>query len=137
MNVKQMLEELGWTCTLSAGSRGPADIIATRLDMKLAVQVKLRKATKCTITSAEINRLVKLGESIGAAPIVAVVTHDLENILLSSVYSKHTEFQNFIVDPACNLVCISLGSNKSCFMYNMTTGANVGFEIIGGINEKR
>ena len=46
--------------------------------MKLAVQVKLRKDTKCTITSSEINRLIKFAESIGAAPIVAVVTHDLE-----------------------------------------------------------
>ena len=134
MNVKQMLEELGWTCTLSAGSRGPADIIATRLDVKLAVQVKLRKDTKCTITSSEINRLVKFAESIGAVPIVAVVTHDLEKLLVTSVYSKHRDYQNFIVDPAGNLVCIHIGQNKVCYMYNMMTGASVGFEIIGQFN---
>jgi Holliday junction resolvase len=135
MAVKQMLEQLGWTCTLSAGSKGPADIIATRLDMKLAIQVKLRKDTKCTISSSEINRLIKFTAAIGAAPIVAVVTDDLEKLLSTSVYSKHTDYRNFIVDPACNLVCISIGNNQTCFMYNMTTGDKVGFEIVGGANE--
>ena len=133
-DVKQTLENLGWACTLSAGSKGAADVIATQLDMKLAVQVRLRKETKYTITSSEINRLIKFAANIGAAPVVAVVTYDLEKLLSTSVYSRHRKHHNFIVDPAGNLVCINIGQNKVCYMYNMMTGGTVGFETICGVS---
>lgn len=66
------LQHFGWNVRLSTGSRGPADIIATRSSRKWLIQVK--SSSKIPVLKGlEINRLKDMAKTADGLPVVATV----------------------------------------------------------------
>ena len=68
--VALYLKSLGWNVTLSRGSRGPADIIATCGNAYWFIQVK-SSAGVPRIRGYEIKRLKEMAASKGGLPVVS------------------------------------------------------------------
>jgi Holliday junction resolvase len=81
------LKSCGWNVQLSRGSRGPADIIATRGSTKWLIQVKSsRKIPR--LKGQELEYLRKMAESADGLPIVATV-QPKETILAAPTQKGH------------------------------------------------
>jgi Holliday junction resolvase len=69
----------GWTIQLSKGSRGPADLYASKASTLWYIQVKAsRKAPR--IKGLDIRRLEYLASSTGASPVVALLQPSINKI---------------------------------------------------------
>jgi Holliday junction resolvase len=66
------LNSCGWKVQLSRGSRGPADIIATRSSTKWLIQVKSSRKIP-SLKGQEVNRLREMAKSTDGLPIIATV----------------------------------------------------------------
>ena len=66
------LNSCGWNVQLSRGSRGPADIIATRSSTKWLIQVKSSRKIP-GLKGQELNRLREMAKSADGLPIIATV----------------------------------------------------------------
>ncbi|HEX7032575.1 MAG TPA: hypothetical protein VF172_06205 [Nitrososphaera sp.] len=65
------LKTAGWDVRLSPGSRGPADITATRNDHKWFIQVKASLGIP-RLKGSEVRRLKDLAERNGGLPVVSM-----------------------------------------------------------------
>jgi len=69
----------GWTIQFSKGSRGPADLYASKASTLWYIQVKAsRKAPR--IKGLDIRRLEHLASSTGASPVVALLQPSINKI---------------------------------------------------------
>ena len=66
------LQHYGWNVWLSAGSRGPADIIATRSSCKWLIQVKSSNKIP-VLKGREVNQLKDMAKSANGLPVVATL----------------------------------------------------------------
>jgi Holliday junction resolvase len=66
------LTSCGWNVQLSRGSRGPADIIASRGSSKWLIQVKSSRKIP-SLRGRELNRLREMAKAADGLPIVATV----------------------------------------------------------------
>lgn len=66
------LYSCGWKVQLSRGSRGPADIFATRRSNKWLIQVKSSKKIP-SLKGQELNRLKQMAKSVDGLPVIATV----------------------------------------------------------------
>jgi Holliday junction resolvase len=66
------LQHHGWNVWLSAGSRGPADIIATRSSSKWLVQVKSSNKIP-VLKGREVNQLKDMAKTADGLPVVATL----------------------------------------------------------------
>jgi Holliday junction resolvase len=66
------LQHYGWNVWLSAGSRGPADIIATRSSRKWLIQVKSSNKIP-VLKGREVNQLKDMAKSADGLPVVATL----------------------------------------------------------------
>jgi len=66
------LQHHGWNVWLSAGSRGPADIIATRSSSKWLVQVKSSNRIP-VLKGREVNQLKDMAKTADGLPVVATL----------------------------------------------------------------
>jgi|SRR5215831_12997905 Holliday junction resolvase len=70
--VAVFLKARGWNLNLSKGSRGPADIIATRDRAKLLIQVKSSNLVP-RLKGYEIKRLIVLAELVRGSAVIATL----------------------------------------------------------------
>jgi hypothetical protein len=70
--VALYLKSLGWNVTLSRGSRGPADIIATRGNAYWFIQVKSSSGVP-RIRGYEIKKLKEIATYKGGLPVVSTL----------------------------------------------------------------
>lgn len=66
------MQHFGWNVRLSAGSRGPADIIATRSSRKWLIQVKSSNKIP-VLKGREVNHLKDMAKTVGGLPVVATL----------------------------------------------------------------
>lgn len=66
------LQHYGWNVCLSAGSRGPADVIATRSSHKWLIQVKSSNKIP-VLKGREVSRLKDMAKTADGLPVVATV----------------------------------------------------------------
>jgi Holliday junction resolvase len=66
------LKSRGWDIRMSKGSRGPADVIASRKKAIWFIQVK---ASRCVprLKGYEVQRLIEMAYDSGASPVVATL----------------------------------------------------------------
>ena len=67
VRVRKHLEAQGWRVFRSAGSRGPADLLALRLGEVMLIQCK---ANNGYLTPAERQKLVALANELGVIPVI-------------------------------------------------------------------
>ena len=87
------LRSKGWDIQLSRGSRGPADIIATRKSTKWLIQVK--SSTKIPrLKGYEVKRLVELSTVVDGSAVIATLqpTETARSILTSAEEKDDTDF---------------------------------------------
>jgi hypothetical protein len=68
------LQSCGWDVQLSRGSRGPADLIATRGSDKWLIQVKSSSKIP-SLKGHELKQLRKMANSVNGHPVIATVQH--------------------------------------------------------------
>jgi hypothetical protein len=68
------LQSCGWDVQLSRGSRGPADLIATRGSDKWLLQVK-SSSNIPSLKGHELRQLRKMAKSVNGHPVIATVQH--------------------------------------------------------------
>ena len=66
------LQHYGWNVCLSAGSRGPADVIATRSSRKWFIQVKSSNKIP-VLKGREVSQLKDMAKTADGLPVVATV----------------------------------------------------------------
>src|SRR5919108_5287089 len=66
------LQHYGWNVWLSAGSRGPADVIATRSSHKWLIQVKSSNKIP-VLKGREVSQLKDMAKTADGLPVVATV----------------------------------------------------------------
>jgi Holliday junction resolvase len=87
------LRSKGWDIQLSKGSRGPADIIATRMSTKWLIQVK--SSTKIPrLKGYEVKRLVELSRVMSGSAVIATLqpTETARSILTSVGEKDNIDF---------------------------------------------
>lgn len=82
------LKSCGWDVQLSRGSRGPADIIATRGSNKWLIQVKSSRKIP-SLKGQEVEYLRKMAESADGLPVIATV-QPKETVLAAQRAQEHT-----------------------------------------------
>tara|TARA_Y100000996_G_C22286123_1_gene546086 strand:+ start:209 stop:559 length:351 start_codon:yes stop_codon:yes gene_type:complete len=88
-NVVKELEEVGFTCRKSAGSKSPVDVYAYDEEhKKYGIQVRLRPGAKCSMTNNERQKLINFSQSIGAVPVLAAVCKECNSFVLENVKTK-------------------------------------------------
>lgn len=70
--VRDLLEGRGYFVTISAGSKGLADLVGLRVDAKLMVQAKQGKKQ---ISKKEWDALLAEATRVGAVPVLATAVH--------------------------------------------------------------
>lgn len=88
------LNNYGWAVFFSKGSRGPADIVASRDNILLLIQVK--SSTKIPkIRGAEIHNLIQMSEKISHSyPLLSLVHPHLE----CNVNNNTILFGNYLIN---------------------------------------
>jgi Holliday junction resolvase len=81
------LKSCGWNVQLSRGSRGPADIIATRGSNKWLIQVKSSRKIP-SLKGHEVENLRKMAESADGLPVIATV-QPKETVLAAPTQKAH------------------------------------------------
>ncbi|MFZ0513104.1 MAG: hypothetical protein WAM14_15955 [Candidatus Nitrosopolaris sp.] len=76
------LRSCDWDVQLSRGSRGPADLIATRSSTKWLIQVKSSSKIP-SLKGQELKQLRKMAESADGIPVIATVQHKKTTIATS------------------------------------------------------
>ena len=66
------LKSLGWQVTMSKGSRGPADLIASRSEDTWLIQVKASSKLP-RLKGYEVKRLKEMADNSGASPVIATL----------------------------------------------------------------
>lgn len=89
-----ILNNYGWAVFFSKGSRGPADIVASRDNTLLLIQVK--SSTKIPkIRGAEIHNLIQMSEKISNSyPLLSLVHPHLE----CNVNNNTILFGNYLIN---------------------------------------
>ena len=123
-----MLEAKGFRVSLSAGSKGPIDLVATRPGLKIGVQVKTTGNPKYSISEKDINKIYDYCHEIGAVPFLAVVTKDFDELLSVSTYSVNEHCVTDVVDICGNLIAIRLDTDYVCILYNLVTGERMNYD---------
>jgi Holliday junction resolvase len=81
------LKSCGWNVQISRGSRGPADIIATRGSNKWLIQVKSSRKIP-SLKGHEVENLRKMAESADGLPVIATV-QPKETVLAAPTQKAH------------------------------------------------
>ena|ERR1051326_1829019 len=67
------LKSLGWQVTMSKGSRGPADLIASRGDETIWL-IQVKSSSKLPrLKGYEVKRLREMADNSGASPVIATL----------------------------------------------------------------
>lgn len=66
-HIMSVLTRLGWSCTRSAGSHGPADVVAGKSGRHVYVQCKLNGR----LPAKERDELIEFAANAGAEPVLA------------------------------------------------------------------
>ena len=126
--LARLLEAKGFRVSLSAGSKGPIDLVATRPGLKIGVQVKTTSNPKYSISEKDINKIYDYCHEIGAVPFLAVVTKDFDELLSVSTYSVNEHCVTDVVDICGNLIAIRLDTDYVCILYNLVTGERMNYD---------
>ena len=96
--VTLYLKLRGWNIQLSRGSRGPADIIATRDFIKWMIQVK--SSTKIArLKGYEVKRLQEMAQRDGGQPVIATL-QPIETAIIRSMTEEQNALRLYTKDPA-------------------------------------
>ena len=96
--VTLYLKLRGWNIQLSRGSRGPADIIATRDFIKWMIQVK--SSTKIArLKGYEVKRLQEMAQRDGGQPVIATL-QPIETAIIRSMTEEQNALGLYTKDPA-------------------------------------
>ena len=125
--LARLLEAKCFRVSLSDGSRGPVDLIATRPSLKWGIQVKTTSNPKYSISEKAVNKIYEYCHEIGAVPFLAIVTKDLDKLLSVSTYSINEHNPTDIVDICGNLIAMRLDTGYVCTIFNLVTGGRIGY----------
>jgi Holliday junction resolvase len=96
--VTLYLKLKGWSIQLSRGSRGPADIIATRDFIKWMIQVK--SSTKIArLKGYEVKRLQEMAQRDGGQAVIATL-QPIETVIIRSMTEEQNALGLYTKDPA-------------------------------------
>ena len=96
--VTLYLKLRGWNIQLSRGSRGPADIIATRDFIKWMIQVK--SSTKIArLKGYEVKRLQEMAQRDGGQAVIATL-QPIETAIIRSMTEEQNALGLYTKDPA-------------------------------------
>ena len=96
--VTLYLKLRGWNIQLSRGSRGPADIIATRDFIKWMIQVK--SSTKIArLKGYEVKRLQEMAQRDGGQAVIATL-QPIETAIIRSMTKEQNALGLYTKDPA-------------------------------------
>ena len=125
--LARLLEAKCFRVSLSDGSRGPVDLIATRPSLKWGIQVKTTSNPNYSISTREVNKICEYCHKIGALPLLAIVTKDLDKLLSVLTYSINEHSPTDIVDICGNLIAMRLDTGYVCTIFNLVTGDRIGY----------
>ena len=123
----RLLAAKGLRISLMDGSKGPVDLITTRPSLKWGIQVKTTSNPNYSISTREVNKICEYCHKIGALPLLAIVTKDLDELLSVSTYSINEHSPTDIVDICGNLIAMRLDTGYVCTIFNLVTGGRIGY----------
>ncbi len=124
--VSKALQKLGWKTMISPGSRGPADIQATKGGKKWCIQVKVRKnPSKIPLRPSEESNLFAHAKIVGGIPVVALVSEIPGGLLMVDTNIRDFKISSLIRDVHGNLVAIELENNWTLFLFNLKDGRKI------------
>ncbi len=112
------LNSCGWIVQLSRGSRGPADIIATRRSTKWLIQVKSSRKIP-SLKGQELNRLREMAKSAGGLPIVATVQPKETAIAVSTEEARDVDSNEYTIQIGNDAGRRSESTAYGIFLYSL------------------
>jgi Holliday junction resolvase len=112
------LNSCGWNVQLSRGSRGPADIIATRRSTKWLIQVKSSRKIP-SLKGQELNRLREMAKSAGGLPIVATVQPKETAIAISTEEARDVDSNEYTIQIGNDAGRRSESTAYGIFLYSL------------------
>ena len=121
IQVAEILRSFGWNTVLSPGSRGPADIHATKEDQTWCIQVKYRSDGLVTLEKFEESMLLRYSKKYSCTPILAAVTRYPGGLLLNASNFRDPKNTNVIRDKQGNIFGIEIDKFTALFLFNLIT----------------
>ncbi|MDP9288691.1 MAG: hypothetical protein M3P08_10910 [Thermoproteota archaeon] len=112
------LNSCGWNVQLSRGSRGPADIIATRSSTKWLIQVKSSRKIP-SLKGQELNRLREMAKSADGLPIVATVQPKETAIAVSTEEVRSVDSNEYTIQRGKEAGRRSESTAYGIFLYSL------------------
>jgi Holliday junction resolvase len=112
------LNSCGWNVQLSRGSRGPADIIATRRSTKWLIQVKSSRKIPI-LKGQELNRLREMAKSADGLPIVATVQPKETAIAVSTEEARGVDSNEYSIQIGNDAGRRSESTAYGIFLYSL------------------
>ena len=124
--VSLALQKMGWKTAISPGSRGPADIMATKGGSKWFIQVKVRKnPSQIPLKPTEESKLFAHSDARGGIPVVALVTEIPGGLLMVESNIRDSQKPFLIRGGHGNFVAIELENNWVLFLFDLRTGSSI------------
>jgi Holliday junction resolvase len=111
--VANYLKSCGWNIQISRGSRGPADIIATRASTKWLIQVKSSRKIP-SLKGQELENLIKMAQCADGLPVIATV-QPKETVLAEPTQMAH----EFPIPRSMNGGKQSESTDYGIFLYSL------------------
>ena len=121
IQVSEILRLFGWETVLSPGSRGPADIHATKEDQTWCVQVKYRSDGLVNLEKFEESTLLRYSKKCFCTPILASVTRYPGGLLLNASNFRDLKHPTVIRDKQGNIFGIEIDKFTALFLFNLIT----------------
>ena len=120
------LRNLGWDTVLSPGSKGPADIKASKGRITWCIQVKFRNNAEGGIMkNYEWRNLSLYARKSKCIPIVVSISKIPGNLLMNANYFPDKHNPKKIRDESGYFIGADLGGGKIAFFHNMYDGTFV------------
>lgn len=124
--LSKFLRERGWNTLVSPGSRGPADIVATKDNRIWCIQVKVRSMDNGTLLSRKEGKyLLEYAITCGCTPVVAILRSDVNTVLHVATNMRDRKQPCIIRDVLGNFVCAELENGFILFLFDLRTGKNI------------
>jgi len=126
IRVCNFLKKIGWDTILSPGSRGPADITASKKGTKWCIQVKFRKSIdEESMKNGEWHNLAIYSKKFKCVPILINVSKIPGSLLMNANYFCDIENPEVIRDISGIFIGADLGEGYFAFFHNMLDGSIV------------
>lgn len=126
IRIFKLLKKLGWKTNLSPGSRGPADITASKKTTRWCIQVKFRGRMEGAIMkSSEWRYLTKHSKKFNCIPVIATVAKVPGNLMMNSNYYRDVKNPEIIRDRSGIFVGADLEDGFITFFHNILNGSVV------------